>query len=169
MHRVSKTGCYMVSCKAFPVYCSLCSLWRRIHVSQNIFFHHRLRGHSECAFLSDGYIFVYGKPVSGRCQHQQDLINGVCWFTDLTALVGNGNALVPVFIALVMTQHSYNHLPENLKNHYFIARHGFSLANNAKLICSNPEIAIPEIGGPLNTGWGLHERGKEQVKKVQLC
>lgn len=90
-------------------------------------------------------------------------------FTDTTALVGNGNALVPVFIALVMTQHSYNHLPENLKNHYFIARHGFSLANNAKLICSNPEIAIPEIGGPLNTGWGLHERGKEQVKKVQLC
>ncbi|KAI9318961.1 histidine phosphatase superfamily [Dichotomocladium elegans] len=62
-------------------------------------------------------------------------------------------------------QPSYNHLPEKLKNHYFIARHGFSLANNAKLICSNPDIAIPSVGGPLNTGWGLHERGKCQVKE----
>ena len=61
---------------------------------------------------------------------------------------------------------SYNHLPSQLKNHYFIGRHGFSLANNAGLICSNPDIAIPTTGGPLGTGWGLHERGKEQVKQV---
>ncbi|CDS07497.1 hypothetical protein LRAMOSA01446 [Lichtheimia ramosa] len=60
---------------------------------------------------------------------------------------------------------SYNHLPSQLKNHYFIGRHGFSLANNAGLICSNPDIAIPTTGGPLNEGWGLHERGKEQVKQ----
>ncbi|KAI8149959.1 putative 2,3-bisphosphoglycerate-dependent phosphoglycerate mutase [Fennellomyces sp. T-0311] len=59
---------------------------------------------------------------------------------------------------------AYNHLPTPLRNHYIIARHGFSLANNAKLICSNPSIAIPETGGPLNTGYGLHERGREQVE-----
>lgn len=59
----------------------------------------------------------------------------------------------------------YNHLPSNLKNRYIIARHGFSLANNAKLICSNPDIAIPEEGGPLGTGYGLHEKGKVQVKQ----
>ncbi|KAI9491509.1 hypothetical protein BDB00DRAFT_732967, partial [Zychaea mexicana] len=59
----------------------------------------------------------------------------------------------------------YNHLPKQLKNHYIIARHGFSLANNAKLICSNPDIAIPTNVGPLGTGWGLHERGREQVKQ----
>ncbi|KAF7723768.1 hypothetical protein EC973_001681 [Apophysomyces ossiformis] len=62
----------------------------------------------------------------------------------------------------------YNHLPNPLKNRYIIARHGFSLANNAKLICSNPEIAIPEEGGPQGTGWGLHDRGKEQVKESAL-
>lgn len=61
---------------------------------------------------------------------------------------------------------SYNHLPSQLKNHYFIGRHGFSLANNAGLICSNPDIAIPTTGGPHGQGWGLHERGKEQVKEV---
>lgn len=60
----------------------------------------------------------------------------------------------------------YNHLPSQLKNRYVIARHGFSLANNDKLICSNPEIAIPATGGPLGTGYGLHEKGKTQVKEV---
>lgn len=65
-----------------------------------------------------------------------------------------------------MSQPSYNHLPKELKNHYIIQRHGFSLANNAKLICSNPDIAIPPTGGPLGTGYGLHERGKLQVKEV---
>ncbi|KAG1081991.1 hypothetical protein G6F42_022730 [Rhizopus arrhizus] len=65
-----------------------------------------------------------------------------------------------------MSQPAYNHLPKQLKNHYIIQRHGFSLANNDKLICSNPEIAIPPTGGPLNTGYGLHEKGKAQVKEV---
>ncbi|CAO3684997.1 unnamed protein product [Rhizopus stolonifer] len=60
---------------------------------------------------------------------------------------------------------TYNHLPKQLRNQYIIQRHGFSLANNAKLICSNPEIAIPPTGGPLNTGYGLHEKGKVQVKE----
>ncbi|CAO0792405.1 unnamed protein product [Mucor circinelloides] len=64
-----------------------------------------------------------------------------------------------------MSQPAYNHLPKQLKNHYIIQRHGFSLANNDKLICSNPEIAIPPTGGPLNTGYGLHEKGKAQVKE----
>ncbi|KAI8338589.1 hypothetical protein BC941DRAFT_351341 [Chlamydoabsidia padenii] len=59
-----------------------------------------------------------------------------------------------------------NHLPLQLKNRYVIARHGFSLANNSKLICSNPDIAIPATGGPLGTGFGLHEKGKSQVKEV---
>ncbi|KAI8388646.1 histidine phosphatase superfamily [Radiomyces spectabilis] len=63
-----------------------------------------------------------------------------------------------------MSRPTYNHLPTNLKNRYVIARHGFSLANNAGLICSDPAIAIPEAEGPLGTGWGLHDRGKEQVK-----
>lgn len=66
-----------------------------------------------------------------------------------------------------MTMGSYNHLPESLTNHYIIARHGFSLANDANLICSNPEIAIPAVGGPLGTGYGLHDRGKEQVREVR--
>ncbi|KAI7861670.1 histidine phosphatase superfamily [Spinellus fusiger] len=56
-------------------------------------------------------------------------------------------------------------LPAQLKNHYILARHGYSLANDAHLICSNPDIAIPETGGPLNTGYGLHERGRHQVKQ----
>ncbi|OAD76018.1 hypothetical protein PHYBLDRAFT_180483 [Phycomyces blakesleeanus NRRL 1555(-)] len=60
---------------------------------------------------------------------------------------------------------AYNHLPSQLKNHYILARHGFSLANNAHLICSNPDIAIPETGGPLGTGYGLHESGKIQVRE----
>lgn len=64
------------------------------------------------------------------------------------------------------SQPSYNHLPTTLKNRYIIQRHGFSLANNAGLICSNPDIAIPPTGGPLNTGYGLHEKGKAQVKEV---
>ncbi|KAI9486692.1 MAG: histidine phosphatase superfamily [Benjaminiella poitrasii] len=64
-----------------------------------------------------------------------------------------------------MTKPSYNHLPQQLKNHYIIQRHGFSLANNAGLICSNPDIAIPPKGGPLNTGYGLHDKGKVQVKE----
>ncbi|OBZ87032.1 2,3-bisphosphoglycerate-dependent phosphoglycerate mutase [Choanephora cucurbitarum] len=64
-----------------------------------------------------------------------------------------------------MPQPAYNHLPGKLKNHYIIQRHGFSLANNAGLICSNPDIAIPPTGGPLNTGYGLHEKGKAQVKE----
>ncbi|GAN01492.1 phosphoglycerate mutase [Mucor ambiguus] len=64
-----------------------------------------------------------------------------------------------------MAQSAYNHLPKQLKNHYIIQRHGFSLANNDKLICSNPDIAIPATGGPLNTGYGLHETGKAQVKE----
>ena len=63
-----------------------------------------------------------------------------------------------------MTATEYNHLPKQLKNHYILARHGFSLANNDKLICSNPDIAIPEVGGPRNTGYGLHEIGIEQVE-----
>jgi hypothetical protein len=65
-----------------------------------------------------------------------------------------------------MTQLTYNHLPTTLKNRYIIQRHGFSLANNDQLICSNPDIAIPPHGGPLNTGYGLHEKGKIQVKEV---
>ena len=65
-----------------------------------------------------------------------------------------------------MAQPTYNHLPQVLKNHYIIQRHGYSLANDNKLICSNPDIAIPAIGGPLNTGYGLHEKGKVQVKEV---
>lgn len=64
-------------------------------------------------------------------------------------------------------QPAYNHLPTTLKNQYVIQRHGFSLANNDKLICSNPDIAIPATGGPLNTGYGLHEKGKLQVKEVK--
>ncbi|KAI8097720.1 histidine phosphatase superfamily [Halteromyces radiatus] len=60
---------------------------------------------------------------------------------------------------------TYNHLPRQLKNHYILARHGFSLANNDNLICSNPDIAIPSTGGPLGTGYGLHEKGKVQVKE----
>ncbi|CEG67354.1 hypothetical protein RMATCC62417_03798 [Rhizopus microsporus] len=67
-----------------------------------------------------------------------------------------------------MTRPSYNHLPEQLKNRYIIQRHGFSLANNEKLICSNPDIAIPPTGGPLNTGYGLHDKGKKQVKESAL-
>ncbi|CAO3688510.1 unnamed protein product [Rhizopus microsporus] len=67
-----------------------------------------------------------------------------------------------------MTRPLYNHLPEQLKNRYIIQRHGFSLANNEKLICSNPDIAIPPTGGPLNTGYGLHDKGKEQVKESAL-
>ncbi|KAG1310161.1 hypothetical protein G6F64_004760 [Rhizopus arrhizus] len=63
------------------------------------------------------------------------------------------------------TNTPYNHLPKQLKNHYIIQRHGFSLANNDKLICSNPDIAIPPTGGPLGTGYGLHEKGKVQVKE----
>jgi hypothetical protein len=66
-----------------------------------------------------------------------------------------------------MSQPTYNHLSKTLKNHYIIQRHGFSLANNDKLICSNPDIAIPPHGGPLNTGYGLHEKGKVQVKEVK--
>ncbi|KAG2232395.1 hypothetical protein INT48_007299 [Thamnidium elegans] len=64
-----------------------------------------------------------------------------------------------------MSQPLYNHLPQTLKNHYIIQRHGHSLANEEKLICSNPAIAIPPSGGPLNTGYGLHEKGKIQVKE----
>ncbi|KAI9254401.1 histidine phosphatase superfamily [Helicostylum pulchrum] len=64
-----------------------------------------------------------------------------------------------------MSQPLYNHLPQTLKNHYIIQRHGYSLANDEKLICSNPAIAIPPLGGPLNTGYGLHEKGKIQVKE----
>lgn len=67
-----------------------------------------------------------------------------------------------------MSQPLYNHLPQTLKNHYIIQRHGYSLANDEKLICSNPAIAIPPLGGPLNTGYGLHEKGKIQVKEVSL-
>ncbi|KAI8973539.1 hypothetical protein BDF20DRAFT_823470 [Mycotypha africana] len=65
-------------------------------------------------------------------------------------------------------QTTYNHLPKTLKNRYIIQRHGFSLANNDKLICSNPEIAIPPTGGPLGTGYGLHDKGKTQVREVYI-
>lgn len=61
---------------------------------------------------------------------------------------------------------TYNHLPQQLKNHYILARHGFSLANNENLICSHPDIAIPATGGPLGTGYGLHSKGELQVKEV---
>jgi hypothetical protein len=61
---------------------------------------------------------------------------------------------------------TYNHLPRQLKNHYILARHGYSLANHDHLICSHPDIAIPPTGGPLGTGYGLHEKGKQQVKDV---
>jgi hypothetical protein len=67
-----------------------------------------------------------------------------------------------------MSEATYNHLPKQLKNHYILQRHGFSLANNANLICSNPDIAIPPTGGPLGTGYGLHEKGKAQVKGVRI-
>ncbi|KAI8980403.1 hypothetical protein BDB01DRAFT_724864 [Pilobolus umbonatus] len=62
----------------------------------------------------------------------------------------------------------YNHLSKNLRNHYILQRHGFSLANNAGIICSDPAIAIPSEGGPFNTGYGLHEKGKMQVKEVRM-
>ncbi|KAI8072375.1 histidine phosphatase superfamily [Gongronella butleri] len=58
-----------------------------------------------------------------------------------------------------------NYLPANLKNKYILARHGYSLANDAGIICSNPEIAIPATGGPLGDGYGLHAKGKLQVKE----
>ncbi|KAI9261087.1 histidine phosphatase superfamily [Sporodiniella umbellata] len=60
---------------------------------------------------------------------------------------------------------SYNHLPKKLKNKYIVQRHGFSLANFKKIICSNPDIAIPATGGPLGDGYGLHLRGEQQVEQ----
>ncbi|ORX48811.1 hypothetical protein DM01DRAFT_1113312 [Hesseltinella vesiculosa] len=43
--------------------------------------------------------------------------------------------------------------------------YGFSLANDAGIICSDPKIAIPGEGGPLGNGYGLHDKGKKKVKE----
>jgi broad specificity phosphatase PhoE len=46
---------------------------------------------------------------------------------------------------------------QQLRNMYFVMRHGKSLANNEEVINSNPEKGV--------NGYGLTEEGKEQAKK----
>ena len=55
-----------------------------------------------------------------------------------------------------------NHLEKlkNLKNRYFVMRHGQSMANLGGLIVSTPENGV--------TAYGLSDEGKEQVRKSVL-
>lgn len=47
------------------------------------------------------------------------------------------------------------HLPDSLKNQYYVMRHGESLANTADIIVSHPDNGI--------SGYGLSEVGRQQV------
>lgn len=58
-------------------------------------------------------------------------------------------------------------LPLRLRNRYFLFRHGHSLANQGGIIVSAAENGVPAMGGPLGTGWGLSDKGKEQILNVR--
>lgn len=59
-----------------------------------------------------------------------------------------------------------NPLPENLKNHYYMLRHGQSTANIAEIISSSRSLAYSEKHGLTEFGY---EQGKESATQLLDC